>query len=112
MKKRGMTRSGFSAEGSPTHSLSVGGMAPRLLHGFQGFERVPSKASNALPSAAGQPGYFTSKRLDGTRVGFPGFSTNSKERPLLEEATTLLMERRMRLLAALTDGDIRRIWVR
>jgi len=73
----------------------------RLVKGFQRFDKVLWKGIECFIFGRRTTGYFDLRKADGTKVHS---SVNYKQISLLERAKTLLIERRVRLLPALTDG--------
>jgi len=75
--------------------------APRLLFGFQRYDKVCYREVECFILGRRTRGYFDLRKLDGTKVHT---DAKAKECRLLESAKTLLIARSPVLLSALTDG--------
>ncbi|MBT9164608.1 MAG: hypothetical protein DDT23_00610 [candidate division WS2 bacterium] len=75
--------------------------APRLVRGFQRYDKVMWKGMECFIFGRRTTGYFDLRQLNGTKVHS---SACYKQPSLLERAKTLLIERRLRLPPSLTDG--------
>jgi len=71
--------------------------APRVIYGFQRYDKVRWNGMEAFIFGRRTTGYFDLRLLDGTKVYA---SAKSAALTLLESASTLLTERRMARLAA------------
>lgn len=71
--------------------------APRLIHGFQRFDKVSYGGQECFIFGRRSTGYFDLRTLDGTKVHASAKTTSLK---LLERATTLLTERGNARMAA------------
>jgi hypothetical protein len=85
-------------KGSRSHIRNT---APRFINGFQRYDKIRWKGIECFIFGRRSTGYFDLRMLDGTKVHA---SAKSKDCSLLERAQTLLIQRSMRLLPALTDG--------
>ena len=65
--------------------------APRLVHGYQLFDKVLYEGQECFIFGRRSSGYFDLRKLDGTKVHV---SANCKKLRLLKRANTLLQERR------------------
>ncbi|HAM49518.1 MAG TPA: HNH endonuclease [Nitrospiraceae bacterium] len=75
--------------------------APRLIRGFQRYDKVLYDGVECFIIGRRTTGYFDLRTLDGTKVHASAKASSIR---LLERASTLLIERRLALLPALTDG--------
>jgi N6-L-threonylcarbamoyladenine synthase len=75
--------------------------APRLIRGFQRFDKVLWRGVECFVFGRRSSGYFNLRKLDGTKVHA---SARAEDLQLLERAGTLLMEVKGQFLPTLSDG--------